>query len=108
MITPRNPPGRAYLNGNSILFKVGREEHHIEVPKLLRVIRNGYNETLLNEQNKHSGVLSWNDEDTVLVCLDKRSFCVYIADIQQVISMRQTAAPLTELDPGQWCIMGVC
>jgi len=108
MITPRNPPGRAYLNGNSILFKVGREEHHIEVPKLLRVIRHGYNETLLNEQNKHSGVLSWNDEDTVLVCLDKRSYCVYIADIQQVISMRQTAAPLTELDPGQWCIMGVC
>jgi chemotaxis signal transduction protein len=108
MITPRNPPGRVYLSGNTILFKIGREEHHIEVPKLLRVIRHGYNETLLNEQNRNSGIISWNDEDTLLVCLDKRSYCVYIADIQQVISMRQIAAPLTELDPGQWCILGVC
>lgn len=108
MITPRNPPGRAYLNGNSILFKIGREEHHIEVPKLLRVIRHGYNETLLNEDNRSSGRVYWNDEDTVIVCLNKRSFCVDIDAIQQVISMRQTAAPLTELDPGQWCILGVC
>lgn len=108
MITPRNPPGRAYLNGNTILFKIGREEHHIDVPKLLRVIRHGYNETLLNEQNRNSGILSWNDEDTLLVCLDKRSYCVYIDALKQVIAMRQTAAPLTELDPGQWCILGVC
>ena len=108
MITPRNPPGRAYLNGNSILFKIGREEHHIDIPKLLRVIRQGYNETLLNEDDRSSGFVCWNDEDTILVCLDKQSYCVYIADIQQVISMRQTAAPLTELDPGQWCILGVC
>ena len=107
MITPRNPPGRAYLNGNTILFKIGREEHHIDVPKILRVIRHGYNETLLNEENRHSGILSWNDEDTVLVSLKTRSFTVDIHTLKEIIAMRQTAAPLCESDAGQ-SILGVC
>jgi hypothetical protein len=108
MITPRNPPGRAYLSGNDILFKVSREEFKIPVPKLIRVIRHQYNETLLSESGRPAGIVSWNDEDTLQVSIRNSLYVVDIDDIRAVISQRQTAAPLAETEPGQRILFGVC
>lgn len=108
MIYPRNPPGRAYMSGHNILFKIARSEYTIEIPKIFRVIRHQYNETLLNEHGKPAGIVSWNDDDTLQVSIDDKPYLVDIDDILAVIKMIQTAAPMAETEPGQRILFGVC